>query len=242
MKIGLLGYGKMGKEIEAVAKQRSHSIAAIADIDSDLSGMKAQFGSCDVCIDFSTASAIVEHVKYAGSQKKPIVIGTTGWQKSLNDVKKLVDEFGIAAVTASNFSIGVNLFITAVGKAARLFGQVEGFDCAILESHHNQKTDAPSGTALTIGDAILENFPAKKRIQTGLPDGRIAKDELQINSIRVGSEFGTHTVFFDSETDRIELTHISRGRRGLAAGAVLAAEWVIGKKGFYQFREILDKL
>ncbi len=249
MNIGLLGYGKMGKEIEAVAKQRSHSIAAIADIDSNLSDIKKQFEHCDVLIDFSVAPAIVEHVKFAAALKKPIVIGTTGWQKDSDEVKRIVDESGIASVVASNFSLGVNLFISTVEKAAKLFGQFEGFDCAVLELHHNQKADAPSGTAIAIGNSILENFPAKKKIIPGLPEGRIAKEELQVNSIRVGSEFGTHSVFFDSENDRIELTHTSRGRRGFALGAVIAAEWTIRKdpsgnnrKGSYLFKDILNEL
>ncbi len=242
MNIGLLGYGKMGKEIEAVARQRSHSISTIADVGSNLSGMISDFEKCDVLVDFSVASAVVEHVEYAAEVKKPIVIGTTGWQRDLEKVKKIINDCGIAAVVGSNFSLGVNLFITTVEKAAKLFGQFDGFDCAVLESHHNQKADAPSGTAITIGNAILENFPAKKRIRTGIPDGKISKEELQVNSLRIGSEFGTHSVFFDSENDRIELTHTSRGRRGLALGSVFAAEWVIGKKGFHQFREILDQL
>jgi len=258
MNIGLLGYGKMGKEIEAVAKQRSHSIAAVADVDSNLSEMRKQFDGCDVLLDFSVASAVVEHVKFAAEVKKAIVIGTTGWQKDVDEVKKIITDCGIAAVVASNFSLGVNLFISTVERAAKLFGQfskgthsVDGFDCAILESHHNQKADAPSGTAIMVGNAILENFPSKKKFRAGMPDGKIAKEELQINSIRVGSDFGTHSVFFDSDNDRIELTHISRGRRGFALGAVLAAEWVVGKnltrngpmrEGFYQFREILSEL
>jgi len=242
MNIGLLGYGKMGKEIETVAKQRSHSITAVADIDSNLSALKKDFERSDILIDFSIASAVLEHAKFGVTVNKPIVIGTTGWQKDLDEVKKIVIDGGIAAVVGANFSLGVNLFISTVERAAKLFGQFEDFDCAVFESHHNQKADAPSGTALTIGNAILENFPAKKRIRTGLPEGRIAREELQVNSIRIGNDFGTHSVFFDSETDRIEITHISRGRRGLAVGAVLAAEWVRGKKGFYQFREILNNL
>jgi 4-hydroxy-tetrahydrodipicolinate reductase len=242
MNIGLLGYGKMGKEIEAVAKQRAHSIGAIADVNSFLPEMKTQFERCDVLVDFSVPSAVVEHVEYAGALKKPIVIGTTGWQKDLQKVKELVKECGIAAVVASNFSLGVNLFISIVERAAHLLGQFKGYDCAVLELHHNQKADAPSGTALTIGDIILENFKSKKKVLSGLPDGRIEEDQLQINSIRIGSEFGTHSVLFDSEYDHIELTHISKGRRGLALGALLAAEWAIGKKGFYQFREILSAI
>ncbi len=177
MNIGLLGYGKMGKEIESVAKQRSHSVAAIADIDSNLSDVRKQFENCDVLIDFSVASAIVEHVKFAAALKKPIVIGTTGWQKNQDEVKKIVSEGGISSVVASNFSLGVNLFISTVEKAAKLFGQFEGFDCAVLESHHNQKADAPSGTAITIGNAILKNVPAKKRIVTGIPEERITKED-----------------------------------------------------------------
>lgn len=242
MNIGLLGYGKMGKEIEIVAKQRSHSISAVADIGSKLPDSRNQFEQCDVLMDFSVPTAVLEHVRFAALLKKPIVIGTTGWQKDLDEVKRLVNESAIAAVFASNFSLGMNLFISTIENAAKLFGKFEGFDCAVLEIHHNQKSDAPSGTAITIGNSILENFPSKKRLRTGLPDERIAKDELQVNSIRVGSEFGTHSVFFDSENDRIELTHTSRGRRGFALGAVIAAEWSVGKKGFYIFKDILSEL
>jgi 4-hydroxy-tetrahydrodipicolinate reductase len=258
MKIGLLGYGKMGKEIEAVAAQRSHSVNAIADpayrkagMDSNPEIMKERFKSCDVLIDFSTASAIVEHVKFASTIKRPIVIGTTGWQKDSDEVKRIVTDSGIVAVAGSNFSLGVNLFIQAVERAAKLFGQFDIFDCAVVESHHSQKADAPSGTALSIGNTILENFPAKKKIRKGLPDGRMAKDELQINSLRVGSDFGTHSVIFDSENDRVELTHTSRSRRGLALGAILAAEWVVVKagaagsghpRGLYEFSKILSEL
>ncbi len=242
MKIGLFGYGKMGREIEAVAVQRSHNLTAIADIGSDLTELAPQFVKCDALIDFSSASAVEEHVKYAAELKKPIVIGTTGWHDRTDEVRRMVVEGGIAAVVASNFSLGVNLFISAVEQAARLFGQFDSFDCAVLEQHHNQKADAPSGTALTIGKAIMDNFPVKRKIRTGMPDGRMPKEELQVNSIRVGSEFGTHTVYFDSENDRIELTHVSRGRRGFAYGAVLAAEWVVGKNGFFMFKDIIKEL
>lgn len=242
MNFGLLGYGKMGKEIEVVAKQRSHIVSATADIDTNLSDVRPLFEQCDALIDFSVAAAVPDHVKFAAEMQKPIVIGTTGWQDHLDKVRRTVDEAGVTAVVAANFSLGVNLFISVVERAARLFGQFDGFDCAVLEQHHNQKADAPSGTAIAIGNAILENFPGKKRHRVGLPDGRIPKDELQINSIRVGSEFGTHTVLFDSDNDRIELTHVSRGRRGFALGAVLAAEWAVGKKGFFLFKDILSEL
>lgn len=242
MNIGLFGYGKMGKEIEAVAKQRSHAVSAVADIDTNVPDMRDRFESCDVLIDFSVAAAVPDHVRFAAEIRKPIVIGTTGWLQSLEAVRKRVDDSGIAAVVGSNFSLGVNLFMSTVEEAARLFGEFEDFDCAVLEQHHNQKADAPSGTALAIGDAILANFPKKSLIRTGIPNGKIRAEELQVNSIRVGNEFGTHSVFFDSEYDRIELTHVSRGRRGFALGAVIAAEWAVGKKGLHQFRDILSEL
>lgn len=242
MNIGLFGYGKMGREIEAVAKQRSHIVSAVADIDTNVDDVKDLFEQCDAVIDFSVAAAVPDHVRFAGGLHKPIIIGTTGWQNKSDEVKKIVDGAGIAAVAASNFSLGVNLFISTVEAAAKLFGQFDSFDCAVLEQHHNQKTDAPSGTALTIANAILANFPGKSLLRIGLPAGKITKEELQVNSVRIGSEFGTHCVFFDSENDRVELTHISRGRRGFALGAVFAAEWAVGKKGFYQFRDILSEL
>lgn len=242
MNLGLFGYGKMGKEIESVARHRSHVISAVADIDTDVNDIKGQFEQCDALIDFSVAAAVPDHVRFAAGIGKPIVIGTTGWQENLDEVHKTVEDGGVAAVVASNFSLGVNLFISTVEKAAKLFGQFDSFDCAVLEQHHNQKADAPSGTALTIGNAILAGFRQKKRIRAGLPDGKIGKDELQVNSVRVGSEFGTHSVYFDSENDKVELTHVSKGRRGFALGAVIAAEWIVGKKGFFQFRDILSEL
>ena len=242
MNVGLLGYGKMGKEVESVARQRGHLIPAVADVDFSRDRIRAEFDKCDVLIDFSVPAAVIEHTEFAAALGKPIIIGTTGWQKDAGSVRKIIDGSKTAAVTASNFSLGVNLFISAVENAARQFGRFQGFDCAVVELHHNQKSDAPSGTALTIGNTIMENFPSKKRLLTGLPDGRIQSDELHINSIRVGSEFGTHTVFFDSENDHIELTHVSRGRRGFALGAVMAAEWSVGKKGFYSFKDIISQL
>ncbi len=242
MNIGLFGYGKMGKEIEAVARQRSHVVNAIADIDTNIEEIRNLFEQSDAIIDFSVAAAVPDHVSFAAGIGKPLVIGTTGWQKDLDEVRKTVERAGTAAVVASNFSLGVNLFISTVEKAAKLFGQVGSFDCAVLEQHHNQKADSPSGTALAISNAILQNFPAKKRICIGLPDGKIGKDELQVNSIRVGNEFGTHSVFFDSEDEKVELTHMSRGRRGFALGAVIAAEWSVGKKGFFLFKDILSEL
>jgi len=241
MNVGLIGYGKMGKEVETVCKQRSHSVVAVADVNSNYAGLKPVFEKCDTIVDFSSPTAVLEHVKFAASLKKPIVIGTTGWQKDIERAKEIVNDSGIAAVVGSNFSLGMNLFISAVEGAAKLFGKYDGFDCAVLELHHNQKSDAPSGTAITIGNSIIDNFPAKKRVRTGLPEGRIARDELQINSIRIGSEFGTHSVFFDSENDRIEFSHTSRGRRGFALGAVIAAEWSVGKSGFHFFKDILNE-
>ena len=208
MNIGLLGYGKMGKEIEAVAKQRSHAVAAVADIDSDISGMRKQFEICDVLIDFSAASAVVDHVKYAGTLNKPIVIGTTGWQKDLDEVRKIVNDCGIAAVVASNFSLGVNLFISTVEKAAKLFGQFEAFDCAVLDCTITKKSTrraAQQSRSATLSSKISlrrKNFDRVFRIAA------IAKDELQINSIRVGSEYVTHSVFFIPKmTVSSRLTH-----------------------------------
>ncbi len=242
MKFGLLGYGKMGKEVETAAELRGHSIHAVADIDSSLDRLMPQFKECDVLIDFSVPAAVLEHVRFATSLGKSIVIGATGWQKEADSVRNVINNSDIAAVTASNFSLGVNLFISVVENAARQFGQFRNFDCAVMEMHHNQKSDAPSGTALTIGSAILENFPSKKTLRLGLPEGRINNEELHVNSVRVGSEFGTHTVFFDSENDHIELKHVSKGRKGFAVGAVLAAEWCAGKKGFYFFKDIISQL
>lgn len=210
LKIALFGYGKMGKMVEQLAPTRGHTIDSISTFPVIISQ------SSDVIIDFSAADAVLEHVIQAGKAKKNIVIGTTGWEKHLNEVKELVSKYQIGALYAPNFSIGVHLFLKLVKEAGHLFAN---YSAAGLEIHHSEKKDAPSGTALALSE-VLEKKP-------------------EFASIRLGNIPGTHTLYFDSIEDTITLTHTAKGREGFALGAIIAAEWLKTKKGFFTLEDIL---
>ena len=242
MKIALFGYGKMGHEVETAAIAAGHSVVQKFDLDPPamVDGLKSSGAEC--AIDFSSAASVLQHVELCVQAKVPLVIGTTGWDKSLAAVNQLVEDAGIGCVAGSNFSIGVNLFLSIVRHAAKLLDSA-GYDAYILEAHHRAKKDFPSGTALRLAEAMLEEMKSKSNIISELSQGEaIAKDALLISSIRSGAIPGTHTACFESEVDTIELTHRARSRRGFATGAVTAAEWIIGKKGFYRFEEHIGEI
>ncbi len=242
MKIALLGYGKMGHEVEAAALAAGHTIVRKFDIDpaATLDALVASGAEC--VIDFSAASTIERHVELCIEARVPIVIGTTGWDSATVNVRKRIEAAGIGCIVGSNFSIGVNLFLAIVREAAQLLDPA-GYDAYILEAHHRAKKDFPSGTALRLSEAMLAEMKSKTHAITELPQGEaIPKDALLISSIRAGTITGTHTVGFESEDDSIELTHRARTRRGFAVGSIRAAEWIIGKKGFYRFEENVDKI
>ncbi|MGC8595070.1 MAG: 4-hydroxy-tetrahydrodipicolinate reductase [Candidatus Kryptoniota bacterium] len=240
--LGILGYGRMGHEVAEAAERLKYTVICTVDNNSEIDEKRGLLEKCDVLIDFSVSSAVIPHIELACEIKKPIVIGTTGWYSDIGRAKNLIEQCGNAAVYGSNFSIGMNLFIKSIEDASAYFGRFPEYDCAVVEVHHNQKADAPSGTALAIAESIIKNFPNKKQILNGIPKGKILPEELQVNSIRVGGEFGTHTVIFDSENEKIEFTHTSRGRKAFASGAILAAEWVFGKTGFHQFKDVLQQI
>ncbi len=242
MKIALLGYGKMGREVEAVAQAAGHTVVAKFDVDRPATLDTLRVFRTEVAIDFSQAVAIERNVELCANAGIPIVIGTTGWDNAKESVRKRVEAAGIGCVTGSNFSIGVNLFLAIVRDAAKLLDSA-GYDAYILEAHHRAKKDYPSGTALRLSEAVLAGMKSKTRAISELTQGQaIAKDALLISSIRSGAITGTHTVGFESEDDTIELTHRARSRRGFATGAVKAAEWIRGKKGFYTFEEHLNEV
>jgi 4-hydroxy-tetrahydrodipicolinate reductase len=235
--IALLGYGKMGREVEAAALTAGHSIVATFDVDRPATLATLHESGANAAIDFSQPNAVEGNVKLCADAKIPIVIGTTGWDHSLEKVCKMVDDAGIGCVIGSNFSVGVNLFLEIVREASRIVNAA-GYDAYIVEAHHRAKKDFPSGTALRISEAVLSELKSKTKTSSELPRGEaISSDTLLISSIRAGAITGTHTVGFDSEDDSIELTHRAKNRRGFANGAVRAAEWIVGKKGFYRFEE-----
>jgi 4-hydroxy-tetrahydrodipicolinate reductase len=242
MNIALLGYGKMGREVEAAALAAGHQIVATFDIARHATADALRKSGTNVAIDFSQPNAVEANVELCAKAEIPIVIGTTGWDSSLEKVRRIVDDANIGCVTGSNFSVGVNLFIQIVREASRMVNDA-GYDAYIVEAHHRGKKDFPSGTALRISEAVLSGLKSKTKITSELPHGKaISSDTLYISSIRAGAITGTHTVSFDSEEDSIELTHRAKNRRGFASGAVVAAEWIIGRSGLYRFEEHVKEI
>jgi len=226
MKIALIGFGAMGKLIKTLAEQKGHEITYTAD--GPESGMPAaelaeRLRGSDVAIDFSTAKAVRRNVEACNAAGVPLVEGTTGWNSELGEIEKLVINGGGAMVVGANFSIGVNLFYRIADFAAELFAKFPEYEVFIEEQHHSRKKDAPSGTALKIEEVV------SKHVNVG-----------DIATTRAGNIPGTHRVGFDGPADQILLTHTARSREGFALGAIMAAEWVVGKKGVFEFTEIFS--
>lgn len=245
MKLALLGYGRMGREVEAAALRRGHEIAVKLDIDDNVggAGMVAEtFAGVDAAVDFTHADAVLENVAGATLLGVPLVIGTTGWDDRLEEVRALVQSNGGAVVYGSNLSVGANLFFRVVAHAARLFDPFDEYDPWVFEHHHRLKVDAPSGTALRLARLITDASSRKDTLQAGNPAGAISQTALHVASLRAGTAFGEHRVGFDGAADLIELTHTARGRQGFADGAVLAAEWIVGRQGMFAFDDVLDDI
>jgi 4-hydroxy-tetrahydrodipicolinate reductase len=220
MKIAIHGYGKMGRTIEKVATDLGHQVVCILDVDRD-----EPLGGAEVVIDFSHASALDATLALACDNHLGLVIGTTGWNDRLADVKQRVEQAGIGCVYASNFSPGANVVFSLAQRAGALVGNFPEYAAGMEERHHDQKKDAPSGTALRIAAAVTE--------------GSGGKLTPPIASSRVGSETGLHTLFFDSPDDLIEISHRARSRDGFARGAVMAAQLLRGRKGLFRFEELV---
>jgi len=234
MKIALIGYGKMGHEIEAIARQQGDTIAQVFDLGSEVT--PGALGDVDVCIDFSIPDAVLANVRAAVQAKRDIVIGTTGWYQHLPELKDLVRDSGL--LYSANFSLGVNYFYRIVRRAAELMNGTAEYDPYIHEIHHRQKVDSPSGTALRLGQILVDTIDRKKTILTRPPEGAISPDMLHISSTRVGVVAGTHIVGFDSAADFIELTHVAKTRQGFALGALTAARWLRGRKGVFTMDDV----
>jgi 4-hydroxy-tetrahydrodipicolinate reductase len=220
MKIAIHGYGKMGKTIERVAREAGHEVVCILDLDRD-----DPLNGAEVVIDFSHASALDRVVGLACENKLDLVIGTTGWNERLDEIRTRVEKAGIGCVYASNFSPGANVTFALARHAGELFARFPQYAAGMEERHHSQKKDAPSGTALKIASEVK--------------GGSGGKLDPPIAASRVGAEFGLHTLFFDSPDDVVELSHRARGRDGFAHGAVLAAEKIGGRKGLVRFDELV---
>jgi 4-hydroxy-tetrahydrodipicolinate reductase len=234
MKIALIGYGKMGREMETAAKDHGDTIACIFD-SQNLVTPEALKG-VDVCIEFTRPDVALSNIEAAIEAKKDIVVGTTGWFEHLPVLRQKVTESGL--LYSSNFSLGMNIFQRLVGRAADLMRNVTQYDPYIHEEHHRQKADSPSGTAVMLANLLLEKIERKDHVLTGNSDGKIDPKALQVVSTRAGFITGTHTVGFDSEADLIELRHIAKNRRGFALGALMAAHWLHGHRGIFTMDDV----
>lgn len=237
-KIAIIGYGKMGKAIEKSAVKHNIEITDIFDIDTPIQGDKNY--EFDVAIDFSLPNSVIENCRLVAQMQKNIVIGTTGWYNKTEELKAIIDRQQVGCIYASNFSIGMNIFLKIVENASKLINKYNDFDVMVSEIHHKNKIDHPSGTALTISNLILQNMERKQSIISDLSTEEAIKPEnLNVSYSRVGSVVGNHSVTVDGEYDTITLNHNAKSRDAFAEGAVYAAKWINNKKGFYNFFDIV---
>lgn len=241
MKIALIGYGKMGKMVEQVAMSKGYSIMAkIAPQQQYQAITPESVGQADICIDFSHPSCAFENIKLAAALGKNIVMGTTGWYHHIDAVKSIIKDADVGFLYSPNFSLGIALFLEIISQAASLISPFDAYDVGGYEIHHNQKEDSPSGTAKAIIKRLLSHIPHKKDVIYSVDNTAISPEHIHFTSMRTGSVPGTHSVFFDSPADTITLTHTARNREGFASGAIRAAEWLQGKKGFFSLNDMLS--
>ena len=236
MKIALLGYGKMGHAIEEIALQRGHEIVLRITDENLQEFTKENIQRADVAIEFTNPHSAVENILFCLNENIPVGCGTTGWLHQLKVIEEKCKEVNGAFLYASNFSIGVNIFFELNKKLATLLKPHSAYHVAIEEIHHTQKKDAPSGTAITLAEQIIETFPQKNKwVNAETQD----ENELSIISKRIDEVPGTHSVKYSSSVDDIEIIHTAHNRKGFAEGAVLAAEFLQNKKGIYSMKDVL---
>jgi 4-hydroxy-tetrahydrodipicolinate reductase len=237
LRAALVGYGNMGRALERLAPEENIRIArrydSVNHIDND------DDPAFDVAIEFTTPGAVLGNIEALAALHRPMVIGTTGWNDRLDDVRRIITEHDGRLVYASNFSIGVNILLRIVEQAARLVDAHSMYDVSVHEIHHVGKADSPSGTALSLARLLLDEVERKKQLLIETSHGRIAPDQLHVTSQRLGGTIGTHTVTFDSAVDTIELIHRARSRDGFALGALTAARWIVAQPpGLYRFEDL----
>jgi 4-hydroxy-tetrahydrodipicolinate reductase len=231
MKIALLGYGKMGKVIEKIAQERGHEIILRKDESNSFEGLS----NADVAIDFSVPTAAVSNISACINASIPVISGTTGWLENYHEMVKLCEEKNAAFLYGSNFSLGVNLFFELNDYLARMMSKFKEYKVSMEEIHHTQKLDKPSGTAISLAYSII-NHSDKNSWTTENPK----EDDLFIDVKRTENIPGTHSVTYNSDVDFIEIKHVAHNREGFALGAIIAAEWIIGKKGVFTMKDVLD--
>ena len=238
MRIALLGYGRMGKMIERIAVEHGHEIVLVVDENNRATCTPEQLKKADVAIEFTTPAVSVDNYKWCFENGVPVVSGTTGWLEHWNEVLACCQENKGGFFYASNFSIGVNLFFQLNKYLARMMDKFKGYKVFIEETHHIHKLDAPSGTAITLAEGILENHSGYHSWR--LDEGKeVAEDVLPVAAKRVGEVPGIHAVTYKSDVDEIEIRHSAHSREGFAQGAVLAAEFMKGKTGVFGMEDLL---
>jgi 4-hydroxy-tetrahydrodipicolinate reductase len=244
MKVALLGYGKMGQIIERFALERGHEVVLKINADNLGDLNKSNLSKADVAIDFSAPDAAISNIYACFEANLPIVVGTTGWYGQLQEVKNECLSSNNTLLYGSNFSIGVNIFFHVNKVLAKLMSNFPAYDVQVEEIHHTQKLDSPSGTAMTIAEGIIEELDGKTEWVNelvGSPfEDVIKKEQVLIESHRIENVPGTHTVVYSSEVDDIELKHTAHSRAGFALGAIVAAEWLQNKQGFYNIADIFN--
>ena len=245
MNIALIGYGKMGKEIERIARERKITVKQIFTIENNIGAIgltRRSLAEVDVCIDFSIPTAVMENFKAVTDCGKSIVIGTTGWYDKLKEAEKIVKEKKVGLLYSANFSLGMNIFYHILTVSSHIFDKYDCYDVALNEIHHKGKADSPSGTALALGQIILHHVRRKKSVLSETSHKEIKPEQLHVTSTRVGNVVGRHSVIFDSEADSVEIVHTAKNRAGFALGALMAAEWLKGKKGVYTMKDVITSL
>ena len=231
MKIALLGYGKMGQTIERIALERGHEIVLKKDEFNTYEGLS----NADVAIDFSIPAVAVENISSCFYANVPVISGTTGWLDRYDEMAALCKEKKGAFISSSNFSLGVNLFFGLNEYLAKMMSKFDSYKVDMEEIHHTQKLDAPSGTAISLAKGVIENSDYTNwTLENPNPN------EIHIEAIRIGDVPGTHTVTYNSTVDTIEIKHTAHNREGFALGAVIAAEWIVGKQGIFTMRDVLE--
>ncbi len=236
MKIALFGYGKMGQEIEKLAIKGGHKIVLVYDSLEDWDDEGTRLSEADVAIDFSSPISVVENIYHCFDANVPMIVGTTGWLDDLDKVRQDCIRRQQSLFFAPNFSIGVNLFFNLNRYLAQLMSKWEDYSISIEETHHIHKQDAPSGTAIILANDIIRNSDRKEKWVNEIVEN---PEELGIKSYRTDNVPGTHVVRYESEEDCIEIIHTAKNRRGFAIGALMAAEWILGKTGFFDMKNLL---
>jgi 4-hydroxy-tetrahydrodipicolinate reductase len=231
MKIALLGYGKMGQVIEKIALQRGHEIVVRKSIGDSFDGLE----NATVAIEFSAPDAAVENISAALNLGVPVISGTTGWLHDYDKMVQLCNKKNSAFISSSNFSLGVNIFFELNAYLAKIMSKFEDYKVGIEEIHHTQKLDAPSGTAISLAKGIIENSDYNNWTLENPKS-----DAILIEAKRIENVPGTHTVSYNSNVDLIEIKHLAHNREGFALGAVIAAEWIVGKHGVYTMKDVLE--